>query len=1045
MSSHFSSSQWNVEQVAKRDGRMVPFDQEKVISAIFRAARSVGGSDKVEAERLSVIVCKKIVETGKRFPTVEEIQDIVEKVLIDAGHAKTAKAFILYRAKRTELRNAAAEAARGNDKERVALLHMFAHKSKLASLIGYDRLESYKNLLFYIRDLQKSGKLPTDPEGKYLSDNEMATSFYERKYYLKELSGELIEKRPEDLFARLASFVAAVEPDEKRQKAWAEEFYTSLYEGYFMPGGRVIAGAGDLYRLKTLANCFVSLMEEDNLESIYKVAYECARTYSHGGGIGVDISPLRPAGAVVHNAADNSTGAVSFMELYSLTTGLIGQSGRRGALMITLDIKHPDSPLFINIKKTPNWTTNQISERVRMSGMFSDAQLSEIEKHVRENTQVRSANISLKMNDEFMRAIEEQNEHGPDAILVYEKDRSVSSRGVAQGGEVNYAYGIPSKPIEQYTLQHTFSSISELNAFLSEQGNSPLTHDILAGADQRDMFGDYIVTLSGSESDFAIKYAGDFMLYFNSAQAGEIKNLIKARDRWDKFVSSKYNTAEPGLLFWTNMERFSPSNYVGRKIVSTNPCGEVPLEDGGACNLGSINLSRFVQRSYTENAAVDWDNLAKTAHLITRFLDNVTTWNEALNALEKQRKAALETRRIGVGVMGIADMLNQLQISYDSDEGAAMMERVMKFIANHTYRASAELSEEKGPASVFDYDSYARGEFFQKNLEEKTQEMVHEKGLRNIALLSIAPTGTISNIILGYRVGQKNYIGVSGGIEPIFSLFYQRRTEGLSDGTHNKVFRVFHGTVEAYVDQHGLKEQIQQAQGIDELKKVLPEYFFKTAHFIAPDKRVEIQGVCQQYVDHSISSTVNLAEDIEPEVISNIYLDAWKKGLKGITVYRDGSRFAILTVDGEKTPFHEYKGKSFIWNGKSVLGTEVISLPSGRLTTPFHAVKDGILVNKDGDILEEVEREKVSAPEEVETISEFSEPKAVEAVGFTAIHIPTEISGPSFVREPSFEPSTITASHATLQTCPSCGKNTLKMENGCNACTDVGCGFGTCE
>ena len=194
------------------------------------------------------------------------------------------------------------------------------------------------------------------------------------------------------------------------KKYFAEKFYYELYEGRYVSGGRVLAGAGDLYRVKTLANCFVAKIDRDDIDSIYKAAFACARTYSYGGGIGVDISSLRPKDSVVHNAADSSTGAVSFMELYSLTTCLIGQSGRRGALMLTIDVKHPDIKYYLKVKKTPNWVTNQIVEQCSWSGLFNDKELETIKKQVMENTQVRFANISIKASDEFMQAVSEEKE-----------------------------------------------------------------------------------------------------------------------------------------------------------------------------------------------------------------------------------------------------------------------------------------------------------------------------------------------------------------------------------------------------------------------------------------------------------------------------------------------------------------------------------------------------------------------------------------------------------------------------------------------------------
>ncbi len=1228
-----------------------------------------------------------------------------------------------------------------------ALELMFNHKSKLLGVVDKSFIEAYKNLLLMLKQMQNNGQIPVHHD--YLANNELAINIYKNKYYLKDLKHQLIEHKPEDVFARLAAFMAALESNGK-QEEYAIKFYNILFNGHFLPGGRVIAGAGDLYRLKTLANCFVSLIDDDNIESIYKAAYECARTYSYGGGIGVDISNLRPKDSVVHNAADKSTGAVSFMELYSLTTGLIGQSGRRGALMLTLDVKHPDILNFINVKRQPNWVTRQIIEQCKWSNAFDEQQLRVIENQVRENTQIRFANISLKVSDEFMKAVEEETNYGRDSILVYKKYNKVSVRSVLQGDDIHYSFGIPSKNIKDYELFEKFDSIRELNAFLSTFG-ARVNEEELKNMENRDIFGDYVISTS-MNYDLAVKHAGDFMLYFGSEKCGEIKRLVKARQVWDLFIAGNYKTAEPGLIFWTTMSRYSPSNYVGRPIVSTNPCvdadslistekgleridsikaeniivdsrtlnktnssllniqygtqlvkptnrimtgykecykletasgyeliatpdhriltqngwkelaeikeddyvliqsgegsfnkdsklpfevkneiigkngrayklnlptkwsrelglllgwavgdgfynekyhkfglvfakedeearktiqpifekycnreikeikypngciqlrssskfvinffktlglrqageerevpsalftaieeavlgfieglfssdgtigigsksrnyirlnsssikllkqvqllllnlgvrstiynrssrfetfryinkkgeiikyktsginyelniskenaarliqkivflqqknkdkiailqgfefykerftdkvksinyigkrevwditedvthsfiangiivhncAEVPLEDGGACNLGSINLSRFVIDGYTEKARIDWQALGDVAIDTIRFMDNVVSWNEFLNPLEKQRIAAKETKRIGLGIMGIADMLNQLGIAYDSDEGIALMERVSKFIANKAYESSAILAEEKGPSPLWDYEKYSRGAFFQEALDPEVQGLVRQKGLRNIALLSIAPTGTISNIVLGFTHEGRNYIGVSGGIEPIFALYYTRRSESFG----NKFFKVFHSTVQAYVDMMRLQDKADLAKDLDELKKVLPSHFFRTAHFIEPEKRVLIQGVCQKYIDHSISSTVNLPESIEPEIISNIYLEAWRKGLKGITIYRDGSRYPILSVQAEQNELQKVKDKTFkvIMQDKELelKGDEVFTLPNGRLSTPFHAIRkdvSGIIITELGKELPEPEIE----------------------------------------------------------------------------------------
>ncbi len=819
---------------------------------------------------------------------------------------------------------------------------MFKFESKMINKVEKKYLKRYEMLYRYLYELYQKGELPKHEN--YLGDNELAKSIYEKKYYLRDEEGNLIETRPEEVFIRISSFVAAVEENDEKAKEYAKKFYVELYEGRFLPGGRVIAGAGDLYRLKTLANCFVSLIHDDSIEGIYNAAYEAARTYSYGGGIGIDISVLRPKDSIVHNAANRSTGAVSFMELYSLTTGLIGQSGRRGALMLTIDAKHPDVIDFINIKRIPNWITNQIVSQLQWEAGIDDYKILEkIKKVVMENTQVRFANISIKMNDEFMKAVEEQNTFGRDKILLYKKKEKGKVMKVDNIKDIHYSYGMPTKNIDNYELIGVFDNISELNRFLQEQYGKDITKDDLEDVDRRDVYGDYVIELDDEDYDLAVKYAGDYLLYFSSEQTGEIRKLVKARDIWDEFVESNYKTAEPGLMFWTRMVEYSPSNYLGREIVTTNPCGEVPLEDGGACNLASINLSRFVRNGYRSNAEIDFDLLKHTISIVVRFLDNITTWNSMMNALEKQRTAAKETRRVGLGVMGIADMLNQIGLGYDSEKGIEMFERVMRTIANEAYRTSSKLAKEKGKLKIFDYEKYSKNPFFQESLDEDVKKEIKKHGLRNIALLSIAPTGTISNIALGFKYKDKHYIGVSGGIEPIFALYYTRRSESFG----NVFFKIFHSTVQGYIDMYDLNEKVQNAKDEEELKKILPEHFFRTAHHIDPFKRIEMQAIAQKYVDHSISSTINLPEDIDPETISNLYIYAWKLGLKGVTIYRDGSRFPILSVEGKKTPFQEFKEKTFkikTKDGKEieVKGDDVISI-NGKLYTIYHAYREGLI------------------------------------------------------------------------------------------------------
>jgi ribonucleoside-diphosphate reductase alpha chain len=820
---------------------------------------------------------------------------------------------------------------------------MFHHKGKSADLVGKRKVSVYQELYSHITELQDEGVLPYN--GNYLNGNELAQNLYAKKYFLKDLNNNLIEHSPEDVFKRISSFIATVESTRPKQRKWAEKFYHELYEGRFISGGRVLAGSGDLYRIKTLANCFVTKIDKDSIDSIYKAAYECARTYSYGGGIGVDISCLRPKDAIVHNAADSSTGAVSFMDLFSLTTGLIGQSGRRGALMLTIDVKHPDILHFINVKKVPNWVTNQIIEQCKHSGQFSDKELETVEKQVMENTQIRFANISIKASDEFMYAVDEQKKYGEHQYLIYKKFNRKIVRSAPQSDKLHYSEGMPSKSLKEYEFFESFNSFTEMNNWLFQNYGQSCNETNFNNKNDRDVFGDYIIELSDNNFDLSLRQSGDFLLYFGGVETGDIKELVKAREIWDAFIEGNYKTAEPGLIFWTTMSNYSPSNYVGRPIISTNPCAEVPLEDGGACNLGSLNLSRFVDDGYTDKAKINWDQLAETTSILVRFLDNVVTWNEDMNALEKQRISAEITRRLGLGIMGIADMMNQMAIGYDSQEGINLMERLMSFIANAAFQASAGLAEEKSPSSAFNERKYLKCPFVKEGLSKETQQVIREKGLRNIAILSIAPTGSISNIILSYQHNGQNYIGVSGGVEPIFALYYNRRSESL--GRH---FKVFHSTVQAYIDKMGIQDEVDKTKNIED---ILPPYFLRTAHLIDPISRVEMQGVCQKYIDHSISSTVNLQEDVRPEVISDIYLLAWKNKLKGITIYRDGSRFPVLSTESKQTTFKELKDRTYkLTQDDGTIaycqGDEILKMPDGSLTTVYHYLK------KDNDSIEEL-------------------------------------------------------------------------------------------
>jgi len=542
------------------------------------------------------------------------------------------------------------------------------------------------------------------------------------------------------MWKRLARVIASVERQETTEE-WERNFLWLLSDFRFVPGGRILHAIGNPNKVTAL-NCYVIPSPHDSLPGIYKTALELAETFKRGGGCGVDISSLRPKDSPAHNAARVSTGAVSFMELYSLTTGIIGQQGRRGALMITISDSHPDVLDFCKIK--------------------------------RNRTAVRFANISVRVTDAFMRAVEQ----GDEWLLHYENPRD----------------GI------------------------------------------------------------------------------EVKQTIQAKELWNELIVGARDWAEPGCLFWDTIRGYSSSDrYSGMEVVSTNPCAEEPLEPYGDCCIGSINLAAFVNDSHAQNAQLNIASLEKATRYAVRFLDNVLAWNEERHPLRGQEAAALRGRRIGLGIMGLADMLCKLNLRYDGDTGIEFAEKTVEKIKFWAYDESANIAAEKCPFPVFNAAKHLENPFF-KDFSPELIEKIERNGLRNVTLLTIPPTGSIAAMA-----------GVTSGIEPIFDINYVRRSESLSES----VFDVAHPLIAEY-------RKISESHSEDPL----PAYFI-TAHEISPEKRVLMQSVLQKHIDQAISSTINLPRDTTLETVERIYRMAWEQGLKGVTVYREGSREGILLTEKE--------------------------------------------------------------------------------------------------------------------------------------------------
>jgi ribonucleoside-diphosphate reductase alpha chain len=579
--------------------------------------------------------------------------------------------------------------------------------------------------------------VPSETHAAFDNDPLRARIFYE-KYALRNGENEPVERLPKQMWKRLAGALASVERPEKREE-WERNFLWLLTDFRFVPGGRILHAIGNPNKVTAL-NCYVIPSPHDSIAGIYRTAQELAETFKRGGGCGVDISTLRPKDSPAHNAARVSTGAVSFMELYSLTTGIIGQQGRRGALMITISDSHPDVLDFCKIKRNRN--------------------------------SVRYANISVRVTDNFMRAVENDDE---------------------------------------------------------------------------------------------------WLLHYENADDGiEVKRTIQARELWNDLTVGARDWAEPGCLFWDTIRRYSSSDrYSGMEVVSTNPCAEEPLEPYGDCCIGSINLAAFVNDPHTPNTTLDIAALENATRYAVRFLDNVLAWNEGRHPIGGQEEAALIGRRIGLGIMGLADMLCKLKLGYDSDQGIEFAERTLEKIKLWAYDESANIAAEKCPFPVFNAAKHLENPFF-KDFPPQLIEKMERNGLRNVTLLTIPPTGSIAAMA-----------GVTSGIEPIFDVKYVRRSESLSES----LFEVQHPLVAEYKKTNESREE-----------DPLPAYFV-TAHAIAPEKRVLMQAALQRHIDQAISSTINLPKDTPVETIERIYRMAWEQGLKGVTVYREGSREGILLTE----------------------------------------------------------------------------------------------------------------------------------------------------
>ncbi len=639
----------------------------------------------------------------------------------------------------------------------------------------------------------------------YFGGDELAGSTWLNKYAIRDLNGTIMESSPDEMHRRMAKHFARIEKGYaerknvkidseslsyygKNREFLSEEKIYELFKDfkYVIPQGSVMTSLGNPYIVASLSNCIVLPEIYDSYGGVLYTDQQLVQLYKRRCGVGIDISSLRPAGIAVNNAALTTSGAVSFMERFSNTTREVAQLGRRGALMITMDIAHPDIEQFITIKQ--------------------------------DLSKVTGANISIRLSDEFMKAV-------------------------------------------------------------SEDGNYKLRWPI------------------------------------DSAEP-KITKVVKARDLWNTIIKCAHNSAEPGLIFWDRQHSYSTSSiYPGFKNVSTNPCSEIAMQGGDSCRLIAINLFSFVEKPFTKDAKFNFEKFYEIIYESQRLMDNLVDLEleaiinilakvkadpepENIKAVEKETwellyNAGKRGRRTGLGFTALGDAMAALGLPFDSKEALNETDAIMRKKCEAEFDSSIDMAIERGKFDAFEPVIENTSEFIQM-MEMEMPDVYNrmmKHGRRNISISTVAPTGTLSMLAQS-----------SSGIEPVYMLAYKRRRKINATNEKNakvdfvdamgdkwQEFTVYHPKVKMWMDISGETDLTQSP------------YHGSTAPEIDWMKRVELQSVVQKYTTHSISSTINLPSDVSVETVGNIYLNAWQKGLKGITVYRDGSRSGVLVALDDKS------------------------------------------------------------------------------------------------------------------------------------------------
>ncbi|MEM0519200.1 MULTISPECIES: adenosylcobalamin-dependent ribonucleoside-diphosphate reductase [Aequorivita] len=665
---------------------------------------------------------------------------------------------------------------------------------------------------------------------KYFKGDDLAARVWVNKYALKDSDGNIYEKTPNDMHKRIAKEIARVEQRYANPLTEQEVFDAIKDFKYIVPQGSPMAGIGNPYQIASLSNCFVigNNGDSDSYGGIMKIDQEQVQLMKRRGGVGHDLSHIRPKGSPVKNSALTSTGIVPFMERYSNSTREVAQDGRRGALMLSVSINHPDSEDFIDAKM--------------------------------EQGKVTGANVSVRMDDDFMQAVKD---------------------------EKNY--------IQKYPI---FSE--------------------------------------------------------NPKNTKE----IEAIKLWKKIVHNAWKSAEPGILFWDTIIKESvPDCYadLGYKTVSTNPCGEIPLCPYDSCRLLAINLFSYVEEPFTKNASFNFELFKKHIGIAQKIMDDIIDLelekvdaiiakidadpqSDEVKSVEKNlwlniKHKAEEGRRTGIGITAEGDMLAALGIKYGSKEGTEFSVQIHKTLALEAYRASVYAAKERGPFKIFDSERERNNPFILrlKEADEKLYYDMLEYGRRNIALLTIAPTGTTSLMTQ-----------TTSGIEPVFLPVYKRRRKVNPNDKNVRVdfvdevgdsweeYVVFHHRFKEWMEVNGIATDKNYSQ--EELNKIVKKspYFKATSNDVDWLSKVRMQGAVQKWVDHSISVTINLPNDATEELVGKLYLEAWQAGCKGVTVYRDGSRSGVLISNEEKKEEENETLTAFPTKRPEILEADVVRFQNSK-------------------------------------------------------------------------------------------------------------------